>query len=128
MLGMYLVIFIFIVKKRQIADNTNQKKTDRDTSLVVQALIITIALEVILNNSVIISLVRHFLILLKIAWLFVQNRLLELHVLLTKKSMYYYDTFSVRQHNWYPDTFVQKRWSFHSMDLDNFLLLVSVLK
>ncbi|CAA88873.3 G-protein coupled receptors family 1 profile domain-containing protein [Caenorhabditis elegans] len=45
MLGMYLVIFIFIVKKRQIADNTNQKKTDRDTSLVVQALIITIALE-----------------------------------------------------------------------------------
>lgn len=99
MLGMYLVIFIFIVKKRQIADNTNQKKTDRDTSLVVQALIITIALEVILNNSVIISLVRHFLTLLKIAWLFVQNRLLELHVLLTKKSMYYYDTFSVRQHN-----------------------------
>ncbi|KAF1764963.1 hypothetical protein GCK72_004914 [Caenorhabditis remanei] len=47
MLGMYFLIFIFIMKKRQVADNQNQKKTDRDTSLVIQALIITVALEMV---------------------------------------------------------------------------------
>lgn len=43
MLGMYIVICAFIIKKRNVAEN--QKRNDRDMSLVVQALIITVALE-----------------------------------------------------------------------------------
>uniref|UniRef100_A0A8R1DKE9 Uncharacterized protein n=1 Tax=Caenorhabditis japonica TaxID=281687 RepID=A0A8R1DKE9_CAEJA len=44
MLAMYFIICVFILKKRGIVEN--KKRTDRDTSLVIQALIITIALEV----------------------------------------------------------------------------------
>uniref|UniRef100_A0A8R1IKH3 Serpentine receptor class gamma n=1 Tax=Caenorhabditis japonica TaxID=281687 RepID=A0A8R1IKH3_CAEJA len=43
MLAMYFIICVFILKKRGIVEN--KKRTDRDTSLVIQALIITIALE-----------------------------------------------------------------------------------
>ncbi|PIC44524.1 hypothetical protein B9Z55_004865 [Caenorhabditis nigoni] len=68
MLGMYLIIFVFIMKKRQIADNQNQKKTERDTSLVVQALIITIALEIVNITDVLTPLFKNVTLSLQWIW------------------------------------------------------------
>ncbi|UMM16598.1 hypothetical protein L5515_013542 [Caenorhabditis briggsae] len=68
MLGMYLIIFVFIMKKRQIADNQNQKKTERDTSLVVQALIITIALEIVNVTDVLTPLFKNVTLSLQWIW------------------------------------------------------------
>uniref|UniRef100_A0A1I7TA60 G_PROTEIN_RECEP_F1_2 domain-containing protein n=1 Tax=Caenorhabditis tropicalis TaxID=1561998 RepID=A0A1I7TA60_9PELO len=60
--------FHFYNEKRKIVDSQNQKKADRDTSLVVQALIITIALEMVNITDVLTPLFKTAQLSLQWIW------------------------------------------------------------
>ncbi|CAI2339987.1 unnamed protein product [Caenorhabditis sp. 36 PRJEB53466] len=56
MLGMYIVICFFIIKKRNVVEN--ERKNEKDMSLVIQALVITVALECVNLTDIVTPLLK----------------------------------------------------------------------